>query len=111
RSVLSVARGKLAWGTIRSGIGSPGITTKPCRSWPRGSSIRRRDGGKNLTPALTVPQLRQLIGGLIEVHLKANRPSSLCRRSTRWLRRIEQARFFHYSKRNLLPPLRNNLRT
>ena len=29
--------GGRAWPTIRCGTGSPGIITKPCRSWPRGS--------------------------------------------------------------------------
>jgi len=52
--------------------------------------------GKIGTPALTLPQLRQLLGGLIEEHLKVNETSSLCRRSSRWLRRNEQARLWGY---------------
>jgi SRSO17 transposase len=67
--------------------------------------------GKKLTPALTLPQLRQLIGGVIDVYLRTNVPESLCRRSTRWLQRNEQARFYQYRSRNILPPLKNRLRT
>ncbi len=66
---------------------------------------------KKLTPALTLPQLRQLIGGVIEVYLRTNVPEALCRRSTRWLQRNEQARFYQYRSRNILPPLKNRLRT
>ena len=54
--------------------------------------------------------LRQLIGGLIEAHLNTNHPASLCRRSTRWLRRNKHARFFHYRERNILPSLNNSIR-
>ncbi len=67
--------------------------------------------GKKLTPALTLPQLRQLIGGVIDAYLGTSVPASLCRRSTRWLRRNEQARFYQYRSRNILPPLKNQLRT
>ena len=59
---------------------------------------------------LSFPQLRQLIGGLIDVHLNTNHPSLLCRRGTHWLQRNEEAKLFYYRKRNILPPLRNNLR-
>jgi hypothetical protein len=67
--------------------------------------------GKKLTPALTLPQLRQLIGGVIDAYLRTNVPASLCRHSTRWLQRNEQARFYQYRSRNILPPLKNQLRT
>jgi len=59
---------------------------------------------------LTVPQLRQLIAGLIEEQLQAHLLPSRCRRSTRWLRRNEQARFYQHRSRNILPPLKNELR-
>jgi SRSO17 transposase len=67
--------------------------------------------GKKLTPALTLPQLRQLMGGVIDTYLQTSVPASLCRRSTRWLQRNEQARFYQYRSRNILPPLKNQLRT
>jgi SRSO17 transposase len=67
--------------------------------------------GKKFTPALTLPQLRQLIGGVIDAYLRTNVPESLCRRGTRWLQRNEQARLYQYRSRNILPPLKNQLRT
>jgi SRSO17 transposase len=67
--------------------------------------------GKKKTPALTLPQLRQLLSGLIDAHLKTKRPASLCRCGTRWLQRNEQARFYNYRSLNILPPLKNQLRT
>jgi SRSO17 transposase len=67
--------------------------------------------GKAFTPALTLPQLRQLIGGVIDAYLRTDVPVSLCRRGTRWLQRNEQARFYQYRSRNILPPLKNQLRT
>ena len=73
--------------------------------------MRRRGGGKIRTPALTVPQLRQLVSGLIEAHLGANSLPSLCRRGTRWLRRNEQARLYHHRSRKVMPRLKNQLRT
>jgi len=84
---------------------------KPCRSWPRGSCTRRRGGEKIRTPALTSQQIRKIISGLIDNRLKANVPSSLCRRSTRWLRRCEQARLYHHRSRKVTPRLKNQLRT
>ena len=77
-------------------------------AWFLNKETRR---GKKKTPALTLPQLRQLIGGLIDAHLETKLPASLCRRSTRWLQRNEQARLYSYRSRNILPPLKNQLRT
>jgi SRSO17 transposase len=67
--------------------------------------------GKKQTPALTLRQLHQLIGGVIDAYLQTNVPASLCRHRTRWLQRNEQARFYQYRSRNILPPLKNQLRT
>jgi hypothetical protein len=72
--------------------------------------MRRRGGEKIQTPALTSPQLRQLIVGFIENLLDANQAAELCRRSTRWLRRNEEARFYHHRSRKLVPRLENELR-
>jgi hypothetical protein len=60
---------------------------------------------------LTTPQLRQLLAGLIEGHLKVNDASALCRRGSRWLRRNEQARLYHHRSRKVMPQLKNQLRT
>ena len=72
--------------------------------------MRRRGGEKIRTPALTSPQLRQLIAGLIGAWLDVNELSKQCRRSTRWLRRNEQARFYYHRSRNIMPRLKNDLR-
>ena len=84
------------------------ITLALLAVWFLNQETRR---GKKLTPALTLPQLSQLIGGVIDAYLQTNVPASLCRRSTRWLQRNEQARFYQYHSRNILPPLKNQLRT
>jgi SRSO17 transposase len=84
------------------------ITLAILAVWFLNQETRR---GKKLTPALTLPQLSQLIGGVIEAYLQTNLPEPLCRRSTRWLQRNEQARFYQYHSRNILPPLKNHLRT
>jgi hypothetical protein len=101
--------------------GEAGLADYQVRNWaawhrhqtfcgPRGSSTRRRGGEKIQTPALTSPQLRQWITGLIENLLDATQPAELCRRSTRWLRRNEEARFYHHRSRKLVSRLKNELR-
>ena len=65
---------------------------------------------KKITPALTSPQLQKLIAGVIEYHLGINHPSFLCRQSTRWLRRNEEARLHAHCSRNMLPRLKIHLR-
>ena len=67
--------------------------------------------GKIRTAALTLPQLRQLLAGAIEEHLKVNRAVERCRRSTRWPKRNELARFYHHRARKVLPRLESRLRT
>src|SRR3954463_2986615 len=76
----------------------------------RGFLARNGVVEKIRTPALTSPQLQVLIAGLIEYHLSINHPSFLCRRSTRWLRRNEQARLYAHRSRNVLPRLKIELR-
>jgi SRSO17 transposase len=76
-------------------------------AWFLNQETRR---GKEKTPAITFPQLRQLIGAMIEEHLKANQLDSSCARSTRWLVRNEEARFYYHHSRNVLPRLKNQLR-
>jgi len=84
------------------------ITLALLAAWFLTRETRR---GKELTPALTFPHLRQLIGGVIEVYLGTNDPARRCRRSTRWFERNEQACSHRYRSRNILPPLKNQLRT
>jgi hypothetical protein len=51
-----------------------------------------------------------LIAGLIGDWLDVNELTKRCRRSTRWLRRNEQARFYYHRSRNIMPRLKNDLR-
>ncbi len=90
-----------------AGVVSP---PDPGGCWPRGSCTEETRRGKIRTPAATSPQLRQLIAGLIGAWLDVNELSKQCRRSTRWLRRNEQARFYYHRSRNIMPRLKNELR-
>jgi hypothetical protein len=54
--------------------------------------------------------MRCLIAGAIEEYLNVNDPSVESRRSTRWLRRNELARFYYYRSRKIMPRLKNKLR-
>lgn len=56
------------------------------------------------------PQLRPLIAGVIGTWLDVNELSKQCRRSTRWLRRNEQARFYYHRSRTIMARLKNELR-
>jgi hypothetical protein len=76
-------------------------------AWFLTEETRRK---KITIPALTSPQLRQLIAGLIGALLEVNEVEKLCRRSTRWLRRNEQARFYYHRSCNIMPRLKNELR-
>jgi SRSO17 transposase len=76
-------------------------------AWFLNQEARR---GKNRTPALSTPRLRQMIAGVIEEHLKVNEPSRQEQCSTRWQERSEFARFYYHRSRNILPPLKNRLR-
>jgi hypothetical protein len=59
-----------------------------------------------MTPALTVPQLRVLIGWLLLRSVGATDEDAICRNATRRLQRIEAARLYHYKKVQKLAPLR-----
>jgi hypothetical protein len=54
--------------------------------------------------------MRQLIASAIEEHLNVNDSAVQSRRSTRWLQRIEIARFYSHHSRKIMPPLKNKLR-
>jgi hypothetical protein len=62
------------------------------------------------TPALTVPQVRLLIAGLLnqvlQSHRQSHRPMHFRRTLQRRLRRNEEARLYHWQQRNRLPPRR-----
>jgi hypothetical protein len=60
--------------------------------------------GQQLTPALTLPQVRYGLNILLmEVFLTIS-VSSICRHVQRQLMRNELARFYHHRTRNCLPP-------
>ena len=67
--------------------------------------------GKKRTPALTVPQVRGLIAGLLNRMLECDRPARVRRTMNRRLRRNEEARLYHWRRRNRLPPRRFDQRT
>jgi SRSO17 transposase len=62
--------------------------------------------GKRRTPALTVPQVRQAIGRMLNRLLGCDRPSHVRRTMRRHLRRNEEARLYHWKRHNRLPPRR-----
>ena len=76
-------------------------------AWFLNKETRR---GKNTDPRADVSTTAAVDRGLIDAYLQTNLNVSLCRRSTRWLQRNEQARFYRYRSRNILPPLKNQLR-
>jgi hypothetical protein len=53
-----------------------------------------------------VSQLQKLIAGVLQRRLGSERPEFLRRLATRRLRRIEEARFYHWKLLNRLAPLR-----
>jgi len=55
---------------------------------------------------LTVPQLQNLIAGVLQRRLGTGRSEYMRRTASRRLRRIEEARFYRWKARNRLPPPR-----
>ncbi|MEO8495193.1 MAG: DUF1501 domain-containing protein, partial [Planctomycetota bacterium] len=64
------------------------------------------DRGKQITPAITVPQIRDGIAMLLRAACNCNTPTTIAKNKTRRLIRNEEARFYHYKARNRLPPIR-----
>ncbi len=62
--------------------------------------------GKPLTPAITVPQIREGIAMSLHKICDCADPVRIARERTRRLERNELARFYHWKKHNLLAPLR-----
>ena len=59
---------------------------------------------------MTVPQARRLIAAEIEHQLQVHTPTHTAATAQRWLQRSELARAYRYQARNILPPLKNQLR-
>ena len=64
--------------------------------------------GKKITPAITVPQIRDGIAMLLRAACNCDTPITIARNKTRRLIRNEEARFYHYKERKRLPPTRLN---
>ena len=62
------------------------------------------------TPALTVPQVRVMLAGLLNKLTGCQRAARIRRNMNRRLRRNEEARFYHWHRRKRLPPRRLNPR-
>jgi len=60
--------------------------------------------GQQLTPALTLPQVRDGLSMLLMEALCTFSSASICRQVQRQLMRNELARLYHYRTRNCLPP-------
>jgi len=60
--------------------------------------------GQQLTPALTLPQVRYGLSVLLMEAFLTLGVSSICRQVQRQLMRNESARFYHHRTRNCLPP-------
>lgn len=66
--------------------------------------------GRKITPPLTVPQVRQMIARTLQHEWNRLHPDATANAITRQLKRTEDARFYHYKKRNRFPPLRSEQR-
>jgi SRSO17 transposase len=66
--------------------------------------------GRTQTPALTVPQVRQMIARTLQSQWDQLHPTAIASSTTRQLQRNEESRFYHYKARNSLPPLRSEQR-
>ena len=66
--------------------------------------VRETHRGQQLTPALTLPQVRYGLSVLLMEALCTFSIASICRQVQRQLMRNELARLYHYRTRNCLPP-------
>ena len=60
--------------------------------------------GQQLTPALTLPQVRSGLSLLLWEVFRTPDVDSICRQVQRQLMRNESARFYHYRTRKCMPP-------
>jgi SRSO17 transposase len=72
--------------------------------------VQQTRQGRQSTPALTVPQVRQMIALTLQREWNLLHPAAIANSTMRQLRRNEEARFYHYKQRNCLPPLRSQQR-
>ena len=62
--------------------------------------------GKQSTPALTLPQVREGLAMILHEASGCAGLERIARERTRRLQRNEMARFYHWKKHNLLAPLK-----
>ena len=62
-----MGKGSAGWTSTRPGGGPGGITTPPCRCWPWPSWWCRSTGWGKKEPQMTVPEVRALLGHLLDV--------------------------------------------
>ena len=67
--------------------------------------VRKPLGGKNWTPAMTFPQIRQGIAMILHEAFQCGTMSHRRQECQRRLQRNELARLYHWKQRNRLPPL------
>jgi hypothetical protein len=68
------------------------------------SSTGKRTGGQQVTPALTLPQVRYGLSLLLLEVFCTPGVDAICRQVQRQLQRNELARFYHHRTRRCLPP-------
>ena len=93
-------KARQAWEITKCERGEAGTIIKCWRCWRPGSSRRKPGGEKIQTPALTVPQVQEMIGQLLNGILKCDSRARIRRRMERRLKRNEQARLYHWKRRN-----------
>ena len=102
--------------SCKRGKGEGGLAAYQVRTWqgwhhPMALSllavwvlVRETHRGQKLTPALTLPQVRDGLSLLLlEVYCTLG-TDSICRQVSRQLLRNELARFYHYRTRKCMPP-------
>jgi hypothetical protein len=86
-------------------MGPGGSTIKRWRDGRRGSWYGNPSGGKQWTPAITLPQIRQGMTLIVYAGFQCGAMAQRLKEGQQRLQRHELARFYHGKQRNLLAPL------
>ena len=102
--------------SFKRGKGEAGMDTYQVRTWEGWHHhmaltliavwflISETHRGQQLTPALTLPQVRYGLSVMLMEVFCTRSISYICRQVQRQLMRNELARFYHYRTRNCIPP-------